>query len=447
MVTEMHRYYDYSNDPAGDWNTEWAPRRARARNGTGFWIGLFLFLSLLVCVSMAVLIPGGLGFIVGYNDLQVQNHEAAIQHFERGLGYLAENYPELAYTEFEISAKYDPEYEPAQIKLREMQAAFGGNGTPGPEEENRVAATLFDEARDLIAQREWSYAIDRLEQLRNLNTQYRVQEAMDLLYGAYVEGGKEAVTAGQIELARERFESALAIHGGDTEVQRQRDLAMLYLDGQQAAGYNWQLAIQKFSTLYQQAPQYNDVKRRLVEAYVQYGDLASQQNAWCLAVREYEGALAIMNDAQLASKRAQAMSNCRQAIVPTPTVLGGTPFPGLTPIPGTTPTNEFYTARATYVVGRPCTSGVGDLSGVVQDALGQPLAGVPVAYYADGINRVTKRTDAKGTYQFVWGLDPGVFHVVVLGASGNPASIPADIRYPGGNSPNCHVVVDWRKVQ
>lgn len=404
------------------------------RAHSGFGIALILLAALLICPAAAVLVPGGLGFIVGYQELQAQNHENAIQHFQRGLGYLAENYPELAYAEFEIALKYDPTYEPAQEKLSELQATLPERGTAGGKEEGRIAATLFDEARRLIAQKEWSDAIVRLEQLRTLKSDYRAQEVRDLLFQTYVEGGKSAAAGGHIELARERFDAALTIRKGDAEVQRQRELAVLYLDGQQAVGYNWQVAVQKFSALYQLDPNYNDVKKRLFEAHVQYGDAAAKQNAWCLAAREYEGALALANDATLAQKRAQAMALCKQAIVATPTP---TAVPGM----------ENYSAKISSPTGKSC-KGEGSISGVVRDASGQPLAGVNVSYYTDtGIHSST-RTDAKGQYQFILGKDAGLFHVVVLSSDGKtPAGLAADVPYPGGNNAGCHVVVDWQKVQ
>lgn len=415
------------------WQDEnWAPApRPRGR----MWIAIFLFLSLLGCASAAVLVPGGLGFLAGYNELQAKNHEDAIQHFQRGLGYLAENYPELAYTEFEIAVKYDPGYEPAQQKLREMQGTMPQAGTPGPQDDNRVAAALFDEANDLVGKKQWDDAINRLEQLRALNTGYRTQEMNDLLFQAYAASGKAAIAARQIELGRERFESALTIRSGDAEMVRQRDLAVLYLDGQQAVGYKWEVAISKFSDLYKQDPNYDDVKQRLVDAYAGYGDTAMKQNASCLAVREYDGALAIVKDAQITDKRAQAMAACRQAIVATPT----TPAVGS----GT----ESYVPKIQKDV-KACTTGTGDVSGYVRDALGQPLSGVVVAYYADGIERVAARTNATGQYQFIWGANPGLFHVVVLGSDGKtPASSVADVDYPGGSKSGCHIIVDWQRIQ
>ena len=404
------------------------PERARR-----FWIGVFLLASLLACVVGAVLVPGGLGLVVGYEQLQAQNHELAIQHFNRGLGFLAENYPELAYTEFEIAVKFDGSFAPAQQKLHELQATMGGQGTPGAQQEDRIAATLYSDASDFMKQQNWSDAITRLQQLRTLKPDYQTAQVNGMLYQAYVAGGKEAVTAGQIELARERFEAALAIQNTDAEVVRQRDLAALYLDGQQAVGYNWQTAIQKFSALYQQDPNYYDVKKRLVDAYTQYAELASRQNASCLAVREYDSALAITKDASIADKRAQAMALCKQAIAATPTpVLSGT---------------ENFVFTKPVVNDKPCT-GIGDVSGMVSDALGRPIVDAAVGYYADGINLTVTRTNGNGQYQLIWGKDPGVFHVIALGVDGKtPASIAADVIYPGGDKVGCHWIIDWQRVQ
>ncbi len=412
------------------WDDELPSQASRAPNR--FWLTLFLFVALLACVGGALLVPSGLGLFVGYQELQTQNHEAAITHFNRGLGYLAEEYPELARTEFEIAVRYDNTFEPAQQKLRELQGVVAGAGTPVAQDD-RVAAALFDEAQGLVTQKQWSDAITRLEQLRTLKSDYRKAQVSDLLFQAYVGGGKAAVASGQIELARERFESALTLRAGDADALKQRDLAVLYLDGQQAVGYNWQTAIQKFSALYQQDPNYDDIKKRLFDAYVQYGDLSAKQNASCLAAREYDGALALLNDPAVTQKRAQVMTLCKQVVGATPTAVSVTG-------------NESYTWRV-YAIDKPC-GGIGDVSGVVNDALGRPLANVTVGYYADGVLLTTKRTDAKGQYQLVWGKDAGLFHLVILGADGKtPVSLQVDVTYPGGNVLGCHIGVDWQRAQ
>lgn len=396
------------------------------------WVMAFLAVSLLACVLGAVLVPTGLGFLVGYQELQAHNHESAIQHFQRGLGFLAENYPELAYTEFQVAAKYDPNYEPAVTKVSEMSARFGGVGTAPKTQEQRIATALLDEAQDLIAQKQWGDAILRLEQLRALNPGATSGEAVDMLYQAYVSGGKDAVAIGQVQLARERFESALAIKNTDPEVVKQRDLAVLYLDAQMAVGINWQTAIQKFTVLYQQDPNYDDVKVRLADAHVKYGDVASKTSP-CLAAREYDSAASLVKDPSVDAKRVQAQQACKQAITnpPTPTPLA----------------TQSFTWKVFSDNSKACT-GTGDVSGTVTDQLAQPMVGISVGYYADGIPLVSTKTNAEGKYQLAWGKDAGLFRVVILGSDGKtPIGLSVDVQYPGGNNPACHWVIDWQKVQ
>lgn len=436
---------DYDWTTAASWQ---APLPRAAPSG----VTLFLIVALFTCLIGAVSVPSGLGLLVGYQELQAQNHEAAITHFNRGLSYLAEKYPELARGEFEIALKYDETFEPAREKLRELQNP-NGNATPGAPQQDRIAAALFDEARGLLARKEWSDAIMRLEQLRTLNPNYRAAEVNAALFQAYVSAANVSVAAGQIEIARERLEAALALRADDN-VKRQRDLAVLYLEGQQAFGYNWQTAVSKLGALYQQDPNYADVKQRLYEAHIQYGDKACKEGAWALAQREYDGALALKNDWQLAQKRAQAQVLCKRSVTPTEAPSGaGTPAPSGTPASGGTPTliaapiAESYTWITSTARDKPCT-GAGTLSGSVRDALGRALPNVWVGYYTDDIPLTSTRTNANGQYQLTLGKDARVLHVVLLGADAKtPISLSADAHYPGGLVAGCHIVIEWQRVQ
>lgn len=426
----QHSYETYfpTDSEARDW------RAAGARR----WIALILFVSLVACVLGALVIPGALGFIVGQQQLEEQTHEAAIQHYNRGLGYLAENYPELAFAEFQIALKYDYTYEPARKKLLELQAKSNpaGRGLPAAQQEDRVAATLYAEARNLIAQKQWEDASRRLEQLRTLQADFRAAEVTALLYQAYVEGGKEAVASGHIETARERFDGALSVRNGDAQVQTFRDLAVLYLEGKQAVGYNWQTAIQKFTLLYQRDPNYADVKKQLADAHAQYGDVAAKTSP-CLAAREYDSALALNQDAAVAQKRTQVMAQCKQVITSPPT-------PTATAAPGT---ESFAYKIAPAIETKSCV-GAGDISGVVRDALGKPMANALVGYSTDGTNFATARTNANGQYQFALNKEPGTFTIAVLSADGKtPNPMQATAQYPGGNAIGCHIVIDWQRVQ
>jgi tetratricopeptide (TPR) repeat protein len=432
-----------------------AYRRARspmdypAPMGNRRWILLFLIIALGACMLGAVIVPAGLGYIVGSRELDGQRREAAIVHFNRGLGYLAENYPELAAAEFDVALQYDAAFEPAREKLAELTTPRGA-GTPAPQAQDRVAATLFDESRGLIAQKQWSDAILRLEQLRTLNANYRVAEVKQLLYQAYVEGGKEAVAGGHIELARERFDAALALNNSDPEITRQRDFAALYLEGKQAVGYNWQIASQKFGLLYQRDPNYHDVKKQVFEAHTQYGDLAAKTSP-CLAAREYDSALSVTQDATVANKRAQAMAQCRNVITnpPTPTpLISPTITATITATVPATLSVEVYAYKIAPALDKQCVSGVGTLSGVVRDTAGRPIANAYVGFATDGVPIVATRTNGIGQYQFTLGKDSAAIMLAVLAADGKtPFASLATIPYPGGYNAGCHTVVDWQRVQ
>ncbi len=387
---------------------------------------VFWFVALIVCVVGVLMVPTGLGLIVGYQDLTAQSHEAAITHFNRGLGYLAENYPELARAEFEIALKYNKDFQPAQQKLRDLQPKTNGVGGSS---DDRVAATLFDEATSLLKQQEWSDAITRLEQLRTLKPDYRAVEVSNLTFQAYVGGGKAAVAAGQIELARGRFESALTIRN-DAEVARQRDLAALYLDGRQAIG---RVAVQKFAALYQLDPNYADIKKRLFDAYVQLGDLYAKQNAPCPAADQYDAAMTLVSDPQLPEKRNQQKALCLKAIT----------TPKQSPTPSAA---ENYNWNVSTASDKPCT-GTGDVTGMVRDALGRFLPDVNLGYVSNGGNLLVTKTNANGQYQFNLGKDPTVIKLSILGADAKtPTSLTAEVPYPGGGA-GCHLVVDWQRVQ
>ncbi len=437
-----------------DVTEEWQDDEAMVRTAhLRQWINVFLVIALVVCVLGALIVPTALGYIIGQQELRDKSHEAAMEHYNRGLGLLAENYPETAFAEFEIALQYDDTFEPARQKLAEQKAKNASGASPA-RQANQVAATLFDEANKMLTQKEWADAITRLEQLRNLNPDYRTAEVKTLTYRAYVEGGKDAAKNGNIEIARERFESALAIGSGDPEVVTQRDLAALYLEGKQSVGYNWQAAIQKFSAIYSRDPNYHDTKKQLFEAYVQYADIAAKTSP-CLAAREYDSALAISPDAQVLQRRTNSMNQCKQIIAspPTPTPIATAIVTGTVtvtvPITTTTPvTTENFAFKLSIANDKPCTTGAGDISGVVRDLQGRAVTNALVGYYGEGFGTTTARTNANGQYLFSLGKDPGMLNVAVFATDGKtPIPLAALIAYPGGNAPGCRIVLDWQRVQ
>jgi len=65
----------------------------------------------------------------------------------------------------------------------------------------------------------------------------------------------------------------------------------MYITASGYWGVNWQKAIDRFTELYAIAPGYRDTGRRLIEAYVNYGDQYVKQQDYCPAEQIYNSAL------------------------------------------------------------------------------------------------------------------------------------------------------------
>ena len=74
----------------------------------------------------------------------------------------------------------------------------------------------------------------------------------------------------------------------------------------------WPRAIELLENLYTDDPQYRDVEARLQDAHAAYGDQLAEQQQWCLALNEYESALSVRNQVDLAQKRNAAQVQCDQ---------------------------------------------------------------------------------------------------------------------------------------
>jgi tetratricopeptide (TPR) repeat protein len=393
---------------------------------------LWLLLIVLLSLAAALLAPALLGIYFGGQERSDYLHGRAVDHYKQALAYEAEDYTELAVAELQIALKFDPTYQEAADKLHALQAGSGASGTPVPNGSS-VADQLFSGAQAAIAKQQWSDAIDYLEEIRRANPDYQASEIKSLLIQAYLNAGKQAAAAGQIDQAQARFEAVIALDPSNAEAKSLRDRAQLYVSATHAMGSNWQSAVLDLQQLYQLDPGFYDVKQQLVNALVQYGDLASRQGAWCIAEREYGQAVSLGAADEAASKLEQANASCKQAVLaPTPTATA-------TPLPGT----MRFTASAGVEAARAC-GGAGGVSGTVRDAQGNALAGIMIRIYNDvDYNPAPFTADANGRYDIVLGKDAGLFHLVVVGSDGLPISEVFDLNYPGGAASGCHWVVDW----
>lgn len=393
----------------------------------------WLVVLTVVGVALAFTVPFTLGVYFGNRDREQYLERQAVEHFQRALAYESETYTELAMVELEIALRFKPDYRAAQDKLAQLKKAKEASS----QEPNEVAIAkqLLHSAEGAMAREAWNEAIDLLEELRRVKQDYRAVEVQQYLVRAYLAAGRAAVAAGQMDIAQRRFERVLELEASNAEARALRERTLLYVNGVHSMPDDWQNAVLALEELYRRDPNFYDVKTQLRAAHIGYGDFASQQDAYCIAAREYEAAVALGADANVAAQAALANDRCKQA------VLNPTPTP--TPLPE----GLVYLPRVQVNQDAVC-GGVGGITGSVRDRDGTPLANVAIRIYNDyDYHPPPFRTTPEGTYAIVLGVDAGLFHLVVVNEDSSAASDIVDVDYPGGMEPGCHIGVDWIKVR
>lgn len=283
------------------------------------WVLLLGTIVLAACLLSSILGVGALGAYQGLQERDRLIKEAATRHYRKGLLYLSDGYYDAALAEFEAALQLVPDYQQAQVKSAQVKATLEAKLTP--------TAQGYDEARSFYNQGEWDEAILRLEELRALDPDYRKGEVESLLFSAYYNSGMQLVNQDRMAEAIRCFDQALELKPDDVDALGQKRLASLYLEGLSYWGSDWKRVIGKLEELYQLKPDYKDVRLRLSDAYISYGDICYREEAWCLAQPQYARA-AELNPTQAAiAKRDEAVYLCARAI------LTPAPLPSATPLP------------------------------------------------------------------------------------------------------------------
>jgi tetratricopeptide (TPR) repeat protein len=303
-----------------------------------------LLLSVLVCVFATVI---GVSAIGGYVAGQKQRNVSATQTTEMGIAQQyqlglsdldAGNY-EMAAERLRWVIEHSPNYPGAADALARAQqgpaSASGSTAVPtlipstseNPDE-------LFAEAQTFSQQQDWANTIDRLKRIQNIDASYHNIEVKEMLYTAYSTLGVAYIRGDRMEEGIILLEQAEKIRPLDDQVGGERNLARFYLDGKTYWGLDWHVVILNFEAIYEIAPDYRDVREKLWEAYVKWGDQLALSGVPCDGVTQYDNALAIRNDSILQEKRDAAEDACLNP-TPLPTATEVFGIPG-----GETPTSE-----------------------------------------------------------------------------------------------------------
>lgn len=365
----------FSEEPVGEESVTAAPGR-----GCGRWA---MLLGLMV--GFVLLFVVGLGIVGVYQGLQDRNRinrAAAVEHYNKGLAAMAQGNYELAEAEFELAVSLNPGHSEAAAKLLKVRALLQGGSTPTPELLGERLTVLYNEARQAYNRQDWSVVISRLEEIISLDPAFERDDVRRLLFDAYRASGLQLVEQDRLEEAIRRFDRALELRPGDVDVLTHRQFASLYLTGLSYWGADWERAIEAFRTLYGVQPEYKDTRRRLIDAYVTYGDVLFNKGDYCKAHDQYQQALGMAPDPRVSAKRDDAAIQCASATPPP-----GTPGPSGVFI-GHLVKYEAVEEGKIYVRGR------------VLDEKGNPIPGVRVGISAFDWSAPPAMTNYEGIYAF-----------------------------------------------
>ncbi len=178
--------------------------------------------------------------------------------------------------------------------------------TPTPTKK-QLMAPLWSKLDGAWDNRAWSYAIELLEQIREIDPTNA--EAEEKLFAAHFNLATQLVKDGQLEEAVTHFDQALLLRPEYSPAQEARELAVTYLMGLESYHQgSWVEAIASLEKVYQKDPRYQEVKSLLYEAYWRQGAALQEGGQLTEALEEYRKALEIWPDGTEARTRRAAVA-------------------------------------------------------------------------------------------------------------------------------------------
>lgn len=206
---------------------------------------------------------------------------------------------------------------PATLTLESQQVVIT-QSTEGQFDLN----ALLEEARSQVALGQYSEAVDLLDAIVAVDSDFQRTEVRGLML--------EALSTQALQLFRTGTSLAEAIVltdrakefglSGDSELYFEQYVAALYLNAKSAIGTDYATAVRALQEAYNYAPNYLDVRQLLFQQYVGFADAWAAQGDQCQAALQYQNALNILSSADVAARRDNANTLCAL----------GTPVPGLT---------------------------------------------------------------------------------------------------------------------
>lgn len=326
------------------------------------WL-LWVIAPVTVLAAALIVLALVLGIQAGQRQVEAQRRQEVGIAIQRAMDYRTEGRLEEALAEYQRVLVLDPGNTAAVTgieNLLQLAAASGMQvgptpgtpaapdaqaGMPPPDLSSAASETastpvestvetlsaedaLWEEASAAYAAGEWQSAEDALLELQKVAPDFRSSEVKDTLYDIYVNLAAETDQAGDLERALSYVDRALALHPDETELRNARALAAIYLDALTYAGVDWERTIELLEELYVRSPNYRDVRERLRESLLAYGDSLADEEQWCGAAEQYRSAVAIQSSPESIDRRNTLEERCELL---DGAVALATPTPGRTP--------------------------------------------------------------------------------------------------------------------
>jgi len=333
------------------------PTEPARKRGARRWPWVLLGI-LLVIAGLAV------GAALGYRSaaqIRSQKQEEArvsiaTQHFMSGLVAQQNKQYELAKTQFTYVLELDPSFPGAQDKLREVMIAMAMDKTPTPAPtvviptltptlDTRPQEEIYNQARQLYANKDWDNFFSTIDALRRIDPSYKAVEIDGMLYFAYRFRGIDKIIY-QANLEGGLYDLALAERFAplDVDALGYRTWARLYINGASFWQIDWVKVMEYFEQIYPYFPNMRDgsgltaIERYRLAAKGQ-GDKLSAAGDYCGAIEFYKKSLEAVPDGALSVTATAVYLACypptavptnTPLIIPTvtqPTVVVGTTVP------------------------------------------------------------------------------------------------------------------------
>jgi tetratricopeptide (TPR) repeat protein len=306
--------------------TAQAEEETPVRRRRGGWIALGILGMLIIA-----LIGMGVGY---YSAIQLRKAEevnqrliVATTQYELSLQNISDGKLTLAKKRLEYVIQVYPQFPGVADKLAEVMVELANSGqvnqttttivepTVVATKDTRGASAIFQTAQQQLASQDWKSLYSSITSLRDLDSTYKPIETDGMYYLALRNVGVNYILSGYLEKGIYLLAVAEQIGPIDAEADNYRQLARMYITGSFYESANPDIAIQYFSQLAQNYPNFSDFNgvtatARYATSLENYGDVLETTFDWCGARDQYSTSLAIVNSQELSDKLAQANEYC-----------------------------------------------------------------------------------------------------------------------------------------